>query len=194
MCGSAHSWWLYSAAPLRNQAAITMAQFPTESHYPVTEPTSPCPILIMPSTKLGSNKYQLYKSLVWLDRGLNPRAPACETSAILCKQKIMYKNPNLDPEVMSLWKYKETMQCGLNWNQWRLIASYRLKSHVTSKSLIMDVLTFDAGLRIGSDYSTIGAMHNNYMNIIEWSCPPKRQHCLGWWTPQWLRHLGFVFS
>ena len=29
-----------------------------QSHYPDTEPTSPCPIIIMPSTRLGSEKYQ----------------------------------------------------------------------------------------------------------------------------------------
>ena len=48
---------------LRNQ----MKRYPTQSHYPDTELTSPCPILLMPTTKLGSDKYQFYKSLVWLD-------------------------------------------------------------------------------------------------------------------------------
>ena len=33
----AHSWWLYSAASLGNQAAGTMTQYPTKSHYPDTE-------------------------------------------------------------------------------------------------------------------------------------------------------------
>ena len=30
----------------------------TQSYYPDTEPTSPCPILIVPSAWLGSDKYQ----------------------------------------------------------------------------------------------------------------------------------------
>ena len=41
-------------------------------HYPDTEPTSHCPILIMPCTWLGSDKYQFYKSLVWLRHGFKP--------------------------------------------------------------------------------------------------------------------------
>ena len=30
----------------------------SHSHYPDSEPTNPCPILIMPNTGLGSDKYQ----------------------------------------------------------------------------------------------------------------------------------------
>ena len=70
--GNAHSWWLYTAAPLGNQAISTISWYPTPSHYPNTEPTSPCHILIMPSSWLGSDKYQFDKSLVWLDHGSNP--------------------------------------------------------------------------------------------------------------------------
>ena len=58
ICDSAHSWWLYSASPLGKQAISTMTWFPTQSHYLDAEPTSPCPILIMQITRLGSNKYQ----------------------------------------------------------------------------------------------------------------------------------------
>ena len=66
-CEDAHSWRLYSSAPLRNQATSTVSWYPTQLHYPETEPTSPCPILIMPSNWLVSDMYQFYKSLVWLD-------------------------------------------------------------------------------------------------------------------------------
>ena len=37
----------------------TITCYPTKSHYPVTGPTSPFPILIMLSPRLGSNKNQL---------------------------------------------------------------------------------------------------------------------------------------
>ena len=47
-CDSAHSWRRYSAAPLGNKSTSTMTWFP--SHYMDTEPTSPYPILLMPST------------------------------------------------------------------------------------------------------------------------------------------------
>ena len=65
-----------------------MTWYPTRSHYPDTEPTSPCPILIMPSTWLGSDKYQFYKSLIWLDHGFNPtifqtRGPCSTDSATM---------------------------------------------------------------------------------------------------------------
>ena len=53
-CDSVHSWWLCSAAPLGNQAISTMTRYPTQLHYPIL--ISPCPILIMLSTWLGSDK------------------------------------------------------------------------------------------------------------------------------------------
>ena len=62
---SAHSWWLYRAAALGHQAAGTVTCYPTQSHYPTTEQTSPCPMLIMPSAGLGSDKYQ-FKGF-WFD-------------------------------------------------------------------------------------------------------------------------------
>ena len=39
----------HAATPLGNQAISTMTWYPTHSHYPDIEPTSPRPILIMPS-------------------------------------------------------------------------------------------------------------------------------------------------
>ena len=61
-CDSAHSSLFYSAAPLGNQAISTITRHPTQSHYPDTEPTSPCPILIMLSAWLGSDKYNIFES------------------------------------------------------------------------------------------------------------------------------------
>ena len=56
---------LYSTTPLRDQAASTMTRYPTQSHYLETEQTSPCPVLIMPSARLGSNKYNFLSH--WFD-------------------------------------------------------------------------------------------------------------------------------
>ena len=56
---SAHSWYIYSAALLEPQAAGTMTCYPSQSHYPDSEPVSSCPILIMPSARLGNDKYTL---------------------------------------------------------------------------------------------------------------------------------------
>ena len=52
---SAHSWQLYSAVLFDNKAIATMAWCTTQSHYPVIELTSLCPIIL--NTKLESNKY-----------------------------------------------------------------------------------------------------------------------------------------
>ena len=81
-CDSMHSQQFYSLAPLGNQAEGTMIQFPTQPHYPDTELTSPCPILLLLSTKLGSDKYQVYKSLVWLDQEPNSGTPTSEACAL----------------------------------------------------------------------------------------------------------------
>ena len=61
------TWWLYSAARLGYQATTTMIQYPTQSHYPDTELTRPCPILLMLRAMLGTEKYQFCNSLFWLD-------------------------------------------------------------------------------------------------------------------------------
>ena len=73
-------WWLYSVAPLGNQA--TMTWYSTQSHYPDTahEPTSPYTILIMLRAWLGSDKYQFeshrFDSIrVWTCEVLIPRSP-----------------------------------------------------------------------------------------------------------------------
>ena len=46
--------------------------YSTQSHYPYTEPTCPCPILTMPSAWLGSDKHQFLRH--WFDstRSSNP--------------------------------------------------------------------------------------------------------------------------
>ena len=64
---SVHSTWLYSDAPLGNQATGTMTWYPTQSHYSDTESD---PVLVMPSIRLCSNKYWFFK-LVWFDHCLN---------------------------------------------------------------------------------------------------------------------------
>ena len=63
-CDIAHLWQLNSAAPLGDQAASTMTGYPMQPH-PDTEPISPCPILIIPRTWLGSDKYRFLNH--WLD-------------------------------------------------------------------------------------------------------------------------------
>ena len=61
---SVNLWWLYSAATLENEAAGIMTQYLTQSHYYDTQLTSPSLLLLMQSTRLGSDKFQFNKSLV----------------------------------------------------------------------------------------------------------------------------------
>ena len=72
-----------SAAPLGNQATSTMTSYPIQSHYPDTELISPCPILLMPSARLGSDKYQFYESLVWLDQETSSWSPTHKGGVLL---------------------------------------------------------------------------------------------------------------
>ena len=55
-CDSVNSRLLYSAVPLGDQTAHTMTWYPAQSHYHATESASPCRILVIPSTWIGSDK------------------------------------------------------------------------------------------------------------------------------------------
>ena len=67
ICDSTHSWWLYSAASLQHQATCIITCYPTQSHYPYTEQTRPCAILIT-DRKTMEWQVSILKSLVWLDQ------------------------------------------------------------------------------------------------------------------------------
>ena len=54
-CDSVHSWQLYIAALLGNQAADTMTRYSIQSQYPAIERISLCPILLLLSARLGSD-------------------------------------------------------------------------------------------------------------------------------------------
>ena len=71
-CEGAHSWRLYSAAPLINQATSNMTWYLTKSHYSDTEPTSHCRILIMQKHLTRKWQVSILKSLVWLDQVSKP--------------------------------------------------------------------------------------------------------------------------
>ena len=62
-CDSAHSWWLYSAAPLGNQFTSTMTWYPW--HW--AKQSLPYPNKA--SRLAGKRQVSIFKSLVWLDQG-----------------------------------------------------------------------------------------------------------------------------
>ena len=68
---SGHLYWLYDAVPLRHQATGTITEYPTQSHYPGTELTSPCPLLIIPCIWIESDVY-IFRSLVGFDHDSKP--------------------------------------------------------------------------------------------------------------------------
>ena len=81
-CAKTHSWTLYSAAPLENRAISIMTWYPTQSHYPDIEATSPCPVLIRPNTWLGSDNYNLISHWFESTMGSSPRSPKGENGAL----------------------------------------------------------------------------------------------------------------
>ena len=66
----------------RNQAASTMTQYPTHSHYLDTELNSTGPFLLMLNTRLGSDNDQFDKLLAWLDQEPNSWSPSCEPGTL----------------------------------------------------------------------------------------------------------------
>ena len=122
-CDSAHSWWVCSGAPLENQAVSTMTwpdlTWRDIPHNPDTELSSPCPMLIMLNTWLGSNKYQFNKSLVWLYHGV-----ACTIS---CTQDQCSIDSATSPCPPSWYDLRCCRYANLQTpNQWTL--TYRYKS------------------------------------------------------------------
>ena len=71
-CDSTHSLGVYSAFPLGNQGSGNMTWYPTQSHYCKTELTSPCHVFLILSARLAKDKHRVDKSLVWVDKELNP--------------------------------------------------------------------------------------------------------------------------
>ena len=64
-CDSAHSWWLYSALPFDTRGSIHHNRYPTQSHYPDTEPTTSCSILIMLSASYEATNINFVSQ--WFD-------------------------------------------------------------------------------------------------------------------------------
>ena len=106
-CHSVHSWWFHSSAPLGDQAASTMTWYPTHSHYPVTESTSPCPSLIMPSAWLRLNKYQFLShwfdlTRVWTCDVRISRFPKRATDALLIQPSRLVHIYSNSPNIMHM--------------------------------------------------------------------------------------------
>ena len=98
-------------APLGDQAASTITWFPIQSHYPDAEIT--IHILVMSSARLGSDKYQFCKSLVWLDWDSNS-LPSLHEACIL---------PSWPPHLAMWWQ-----------NEGLLLWEYRYSEFVSAGS------------------------------------------------------------
>ena len=81
-CDSVHLWQLYNTAPLGDQATDTRTLYSTQSHYLYTDLTSHRPILLMSRSRLGNDKDQFDKSLVWFDWDSNYWPAALEACAL----------------------------------------------------------------------------------------------------------------
>ena len=82
-CDSVHSWRLYSAAPLGNQAFSTMMWYPTQSHLSWHFANQS---LCVPNyaEHLAKKRQALIFISHWFDSimGLNPRSPSRDTHAL----------------------------------------------------------------------------------------------------------------
>ena len=58
-CDYEHSVSLQGATPIGDHASGTIMRYPTQSHYPDTESISPYTFPVMPSARLGHDKYNL---------------------------------------------------------------------------------------------------------------------------------------
>ena len=75
-CDSIHSWRFYSAASLADQEVTSTINWNyMQSHYSGTELTSPCPILIMPSARLG-----LFVALFYIRATYKVWVPTCDSA------------------------------------------------------------------------------------------------------------------
>ena len=156
----------YSAAPLGYRTTSTVIGYPTESHYSDTELTTLCLILIMPITWLGSDKYQLYKSLVWLDWGSKPRSPAREARAI----------PIGPPRPVD-----HLGEACSNLNRWELCDPLHR--------------TEDKWITVNSvNLSVIVTLVQGYVCVVKWhKYQPHRVKCtILTLTPVYLLHVGIV--
>ena len=98
---------LYSAALMENQATSTMILYPTQSYYPSIEL---CPILLMPITRRGKEKYQFINFIShWLDStgnwtpALLQAYSTVQTSLLTYYENCVY----FSNKVISIWKQFE---------------------------------------------------------------------------------------
>ena len=84
---SAHWWQVYIAAILLNQAVSTRTLYATRSHYHNTDLTNPYIILLILSTKLGTENYQISKLLGWLEQESNARSSVLEAFTVEIQRK-----------------------------------------------------------------------------------------------------------
>ena len=97
-CDRAHSWRFYSAPSLGNHVTSANMWYPIQSPYPDTELTSPFPIQLMPSTKLGSDEFTFYASLVYLDQ--DPNSQSSKREACVLQIRSLYRVvENIKPKI-----------------------------------------------------------------------------------------------
>ena len=117
-----------------------MTAYPTQSHYPDYVLTSPCPILALPSAGLRSDKYQFYKSSVWLGWNSNlgpctqkaralPNQPPRAVYILINKQKLRMAETQYHHRTMQLQQLLLTALVSLSHCHIRLVQSLFTDTH-----------------------------------------------------------------
>ena len=113
----------------------TMSWYHTQSHYPHTEPTRPC--LIMPSARLGSDKYDLYSywfdsARVRTDRVRIPDLPKWEADApLIWPFRLLFHMHNwwsVDFNRLQCYFIKKLPYCSLIYGQTGWLNKFRVLS------------------------------------------------------------------
>ena len=110
------------------------------SHITLTLSQPACLVLIMPSAWLRSNKYQLLKSLVWLDQGLNLWGSISLISQNGKRTLYSFGHSSWSPDVwgcdMCLWMLADV--CGCH----RIVLNAFGRCHIFTDEMFADVARY----------------------------------------------------
>ena len=107
-CDSAHLWWIYDVVPLGDKISSTMNWYPTQSHYPESDPIRPCSILII------HNMIWDYRYMLFIDQNAD-----AVTSMIILGRFCVCKTEWEPNECRAAWVTRAGVRCCWQWMQRR---------------------------------------------------------------------------
>ena len=97
ICDSRHSWRIYSAAPLGDQATSCMTLYPTRSHYPEHWAAQSLPYPSNTKYLVRNQRVSIFKSFVWFHQlGSNKYQFLChwfDSTRVLTREVWIARSP-----------------------------------------------------------------------------------------------------